>query len=131
MEKDLQDCNLEEIDEGPLLSDILDGGLYGASSMTRLYASNMTLHAMMNQSKGHSSLTGALAHSVFRPLSYMQEGYPYLKKMPFLLPLAWSQRVISYLSETRKEDQDHDMVESIRLGNARIDLLKYYHIIES
>lgn len=121
----LSGWDIDGVDEKPLLKDILDGGLYGASTMTRLHSSNMTLQAMANNGKGSASAKGVL-RAAFAPLSYMQTRYSYLKKKPFLLPVAWIQRAVGYASEAHRSGS---MMESIHMGNERIELLRKYHII--
>ena len=143
-----------EVNPKPLLKDILEGGLYGASSMVRLHSSNMTLHAVGEQKgreeriSGHtgragtgnsggkpgSSVLGYAFGTAFLPLSEMKGRYRYLEKFPVLLPYAWTQRICSYLGSflgktNRKSTAYHDTKESIRLGNERIGLLRMYHVI--
>ncbi len=140
-ENHLQSClsswHVEKINEEPLLIDIMEGGLYGASSKTRLHSSNMTLSAMEAKQKGvrktRSNRTGrTVLKSVFPPLKGMRTRYPYLNKAPFLLPAAWVQRMAHYLKETRRSGKGStikESSESIRLGKERVELLKKYHII--
>ena len=131
MQEYLSGWDINGIDEKPLLKDILDGGLYGASTMTRLHSSNMTLQAVANNGKGSASAKGII-RAVFAPLAYMQSRYSYLKKAPFLLPVAWIQRAVGYASETRGKGRllnSSSMMDSIRLGNERIELLRKYYII--
>ena len=75
--------------------------------------------------------------SVFLPIEKMRSRYTYLNRMPFLLPIAWVQRVFHYLTElllSRKESntalKTNNAIESIRLGQERLKLLKEYHIID-
>ena len=124
----LRSWELDEIDEAPLLFDIMEGGLYGASSMTRLHSSNMTLHAMARRKSGTG---GGLFHTIFLPLSAMRNRYSYLKQAPILLPLAWTQRVFGYFSELQNgPDKNDNIVESIKIGKERIKLLEFYHILD-
>ena len=120
----LAEWEIPGIDEMPLLEDVMASGLYGASSYSRLHSSNITLHAM---SKGKKKGSGLL-RSVFLPLKTMQGKYPYLQKAPYLLPYAWIRRIGSYMKETRQTPGD-DMLESIRIGRDRVELLEKYHII--
>ena len=61
--------HLRDVDPKPLLKDILEGGLYGASSMVRLHSSNMTLHAALERkergerSGSHAEKQGIRAES--------------------------------------------------------------------
>ena len=127
--------NLSEIDVDALLEDCLESGLHGTTSLSRLHSSSMTLHAARRQSgKGKERYTQAVLRSVFPPLRYMKERYPYLKRSPFLLPVAWMQRGAHYFVETGKKRSgpkaDNSVAESIRLGRERIALLRQYRIIE-
>lgn len=119
----LESWDIDSIDEGPLLEDIMESGIYGASSFERLHTGTMTLSAL--NKKGSASVLS----SVFLPLDSMKNKYPYLKKQPYLLPFAWIRRVITYLKET-KYVSHNDPQESIRLGKKRIRLLKKYQILE-
>ena len=122
--------NLASIDVEPLMEDILASGVHGASSMSRLHSSNLTLYAVENRKKGERP-ANPLLHSIFLPLKDMKKRYSYLKKIPVLLPAAWMQRIIHYLVENEGGDSDiSGKSESLRLGKERIDLLEQYHILE-
>ena len=127
---------INPVNEEPLLMDILEGGLYGSASMTRLHSSTVTLQAVKNSSAGHSPFR-IICSSVFLPIEKMRGKYTYLDKMPFLLPAAWLQRVFHYMTElflSRKESntalKTNNAIESIKLGQERLKLLKEYHIID-
>ncbi len=117
-------CNWDSIDEEPLLHDILEGGLYGSSSLVRLHSSNITLHAIKDnmgkrdrvsgksgKSKGawikdHYSNVCLALQSVFLPLKSMEGRYPYLKKASFLLPAAWLHRIMHFLRVSYGRNKD-------------------------
>ena len=112
-----------EVDEQPLLEDILSGGLYGTVDIDRVHSGNMTLDAVAAQKQGrHGS---GVWHSLFPGAAYLQGHFPYAKKHPILLPLAWAQRLGNYLARSSKSNP----AETIRIGQARIDLLKQYKVI--
>ena len=121
------------VDEMPLLSDIMESGVYGSSSYSRRHSSNMTLYAVQKPKAARKLTTGALLHAVFLPRKSLEKKYPYLKKNPFLLPAAWTQRVFRYISKTlkkqRKNKNAEGVTESLQLGKERIRLLQYYNII--
>lgn len=121
---DIREWNIDEIDEEPLLMDILESGTLGASSMSRLHSSNITLNAATDGKRGNGVL-----HTVFLPLESMKGRYPYLEKAPFLLPVAWMQRIFTYLKEV-KQTPSNDTGESIRIGRERVELLRKYHIMK-
>ena len=124
----LADWELSGIDPEPLLADVLEGGIYGGSTMSRVHSSNMTLRAAAAQSDHGLS---AVLYSQFPPLVSMQAKYPYLKRIPVLLPVAWLQRLVRYLWELiRHRGRSNSALTSIRVGNERIRLLEQYNIIK-
>ena len=112
-----------EVDEQPLLEDILSGGLYGTVDIDRVHSGNMTLDAVAAQKQGRRG--SGVWHSLFPGAAYLQGHFPYAKKHPILLPLAWAQRLGNYLARSSKSNP----AETIRIGQARIDLLKQYKVI--
>ena len=112
-----------EVDEQPLLEDILSGGLYGTADIDRVHSGNMTLDAVAAQKQGRRG--SGVWHSLFPGAAYLQGHFPYAKKHPVLLPLAWAQRLGNYLARSSKSNP----AETIRIGQARIDLLKQYKVI--
>lgn len=106
-----------QIDETALLEDLLDSGVYGNQDLDRLHSSNITLSAAAGKKSG-------LAASLFPSAKYLEARYPYLKKRPWLLPVAWCCRIFSYSKESA------DAGASVKLGNQRIELLKQYGIIK-
>ena len=112
-----------EVDEQPLLEDILAGGLYGTADIDRVHSANMTLNAVAAQKQGRRG--SGVWHSLFPGAAYLQNHFPYAKKHPVLVPIAWAQRLGSYLARTGTANP----AETIRIGQARIELLKQYKVI--
>lgn len=55
------------------------------------------------------------------PSAQALEGrFPYLKKHPYRLPVAWTSRLFKYWKETRSVSGD-DAAESVKIGNQRIE----------
>lgn len=117
----------EKADGDALLGDLLDGGVFGDSNMSRKHSSNITLQAVSEDKKGKKAGTSLLA-SLFPDRAYMERGYAYVKKYPFLLPVAWGSRIGKYLKETRGAE-GNDARESIEIGGRRVELLKKYKVI--
>ena len=111
-------------DELPLLKDILESGLHGASSMARLHSSSMTLDAVASAGKG--SYYSGLWHSLFPKAEYLKNNYPYAKAHPVLLPAAWLNRLLSYM---KQDDPLRNSGNTLRIGRKRIELLKKYKIL--
>ncbi|MBP5173644.1 MAG: nucleotidyltransferase family protein, partial [Clostridia bacterium] len=70
---------LAGIDEMPLLDDIMESGVYGASTMSRMHSSTITLGAAekaLNKTNSGGAKAGLLK-TVFPPLDYMRGAYPF------------------------------------------------------
>ena len=115
-------------DGDDLLADLIAGGVFGDSSMSRKHSSNMTLQAVAEEKQGNKA-KASLRQSIFPGREYMERTYTYLKDYPFLLPAAWVSRIGKYLLESQKME-NNDVLESIEIGNKRISLMKKYKIIQ-
>lgn len=113
------------IDVEPLLHDTLCGGVYGSNDLTRLHSSTVTLNAVKASRTGEKS---SVLRTVFPKREYLERRYPYLKKRPYLLPVAWVQRIAHYASE-KQAGTDNSASGSIKLGKERIELMKRYGIM--
>ena len=114
------------IDVEPLLHDTLCGGVYGSNDLTRLHSSTVTLNAVKASRTGEKS---SVLSTVFPKREYLERRYPYLKKRPYLLPVAWVQRIAHYASE-KQSNPDNSASGSIKLGKERIELMKRYGIMD-
>ncbi len=66
---------------------------------------------------------------MFPKREYLERRYPYLKKRPYLLPVAWVQRLAHYASE-KKAGTDNSASGSIKLAKECIELMKLYGIMD-
>ena len=114
------------IDVEPLLHDTLCGGVYGSNDLTRLHSSTVTLNAVKASRTGEKS---SVLRTVFPKRAYLERRYPYLKKHPYLLPVAWAQRLAHYASE-KKSGAGNSASGSIKLAKERIKLMKRYDIMD-
>ena len=114
------------IDVEPLLHDTLGGGVYGSNDLTRLHSSTVTLNAVKASRTGEKS---SVLRTVFPKREYLEHRYPYLKKRPYLLPVAWVQRIAHYAGE-KQSGADSSASGSIKLARERIELMKMYNVIE-
>ena len=114
------------IDVEPLLHDSLCGGVYGSNDLTRLHSSTVTLNAVKASRTGEKS---SVLSTVFPKREYLEHRYPYLKKRPYLLPVAWAQRLAHYAGE-KKTGADSSASGSIKLAKERIELMKRYDIMD-
>ena len=116
-----------KVDETMLLEDLLNSGVYGDASMSRKHSSNITLNAVSADKQGKKEKLSVLK-TVFPSAKSLEGRYVYLKKYPVLLPIAWCQRIIKYNQET-KFMSDNNAKDAVKIGNQRIELLKYYDIL--
>ncbi len=116
----------DSVDVEPLLHDTLCGGVYGSNDYTRLHSSTVTLNAVKASRTGEKS---SVLSTVFPKREYLEHRYPYLKKRPYLLPVAWVQRIAHYASE-KQSGTDNSASGSIKLAKERIELMKIYNVIE-
>ena len=73
---------------------------------------------------------GGILAAAFPSARDLQGRYPWLKKQPWLLPVAWADRMGSYLRET-KHRPDSSVVDALKIGTERLELLKKYGIIKN
>ena len=114
-----------EVDTTPMLEDMLAGGVYGASDLTRLHTATVTLNALQKDRVGKES---GILRSIFPTQKYMVGRYPYVGRYPFLLPIAWGNRIFSYLREIR-QNESSSASGSLHLAKERVALLKYYGVV--
>ena len=116
----------DAVDVEPLLHDSLCGGVYGSNDLTRLHSSTVTLNAVKASRTGEKS---SVLSTVFPKREYLERNYPYLKKRPYLLPVAWAQRLAHYAGE-KQSGTDNSASGSIKLAKERIELMKWYDIMD-
>lgn len=116
----------DAVDVEPLLHDSLCGGVYGSNDYTRLHSSTVTLNAVKASRTGEKN---SVLSTVFPKREYLERRYPYLKKRPYMLPVAWVQRLVHYAGE-RKTGADSSASGSIKLAKERIELMKRYDIMD-
>lgn len=114
------------VDEKPMLEDLLASGIYGDADMERKHSGSITINAVVRQKRGKDT-GGGLMKSLFPAASSLEGRYPYLKKHPALLPVAWASRIVRYAAENSGSDS---AARSIRLGNERMELMKQYGILD-
>jgi hypothetical protein len=116
-----------EIDEIPLLNDILDAGVYGTTSLDRTRSAHMTLDAAQNGGHGNQGKK-SVVHTLFPSVSLLKGRYPYLKTKPWLLPVAWVARIFRYLVFALGGKAVPS--QTLATGNRRLQLLQHYNIID-
>lgn len=117
-----------QVDEMPMLEDLLSAGLYGDASMSRKHSSNITLDAVVAQKQGKKA-KNSIVTSVFPSAASLESRYPYLKKHPYLLPAAWCSRLLRYARESG-QSSDNSAAEALKIGSERVELMKTYGILK-
>ena len=113
-----------EADEMPLLEDILQAGIYGSADRSRQHSSTITLEAASDR----KPLRHGVLAAAFPSAKKLEDRYPWLKKQPYLVPIAWADRMGAYLRETKLRS-DSSLRDTLKLGSERTALLRKYGII--
>lgn len=113
-------CPEDGPDPEALLADILGAGIYGSATQARLHSGNMTLKAVTDGPGGRGP---ALLGALFPDSRKLEDRYPYLKKRPWLVPVAWGDRLVRYVLKTP------DAGEAAAEGNRRVALLRQYGVL--
>lgn len=115
----------EHVNCDHLLIDLLDSGIFGDSTMERKHSSNITLAAAES---GKKDTVASVKASLFPGKAYMEKGYTWIKKCPWLLPVAWGMRIVGYLKSKRKSSKEEP--GGVEIGMSRVELLREYDIID-
>ncbi len=116
-----------EIDCTALLDDMLDGGIFGQNDMNRVHSANITLNAAEHE---NASAASGIVASLFPDKEYMRSNYAYVRKYPFLLPASYIHRIIKYLMEHKRTEQNTGEKSSTQIGMERVKLLEKYKILD-
>lgn len=81
-----------DVDEKPLLHDMLSGGLMGNNDINRMHSINITLGAVSSRGSSHHRLSG-LSNALFPSPDYIRNEYGYVDRCPLLLPVGWLHHV--------------------------------------
>ena len=112
-----------------LLCDVLEAGVYGQSTMSRVHSANIVLQNLKTDGQG-SGRSGVL-RALFPPRAALTSRYPVLKKAPVLLPAVWLARIGTYGADMlRGKRARTSAAESIALGKKRTELMRQYGIFE-
>ena len=118
-----------QVDEGPMLADLLDSGVFGDATMSRKHSSTMTLNAVAADRRGKKA-GGNVLRTLFPSRKALVGRYPFLRTKPWLLPLAWVLRIVHYAGEHCGAGTDNRAAESLRIGSERVELLRRYGVIK-
>lgn len=111
-------------DSRELLCDTLNAGIFGASTLERKHSSIITIRAAQEGAEEKGNIRAAL----FPAAKGLHGRYPYLRRYPWLLPVAWCSRWIKYLKEGK--NPGGRAAQASRIGKQRLKLLEQYGIVE-
>lgn len=114
-----------DVDEKPMLEDLLSSGIYGKTSPERQHSAGMTLNAVIRRKRGKDE-GGGMLKSLFPRAASLEGRYPYLKKYPALLPVAWASRIFRFAIKGGSDGAK----KVVQLGNERVELLRLYGILD-
>ncbi len=113
-----------DMNEMPLLEDILCAGVYGKSDSSRVHSAGITLSAVADGNKNFSIFS-----ALFPSMKSLAKNYPSLEKFRFLYPWFAFLRIFKYIiSVLFKKNGVGTPQESIRIAKERTELLRKYKI---
>lgn len=121
----LQQLLPPELPVQALLEDMLGAGVFGSSTGSRVHSATITLNAVEADRQGKKT---SVLRTVFPRRQDLQGRYPYLRRYPVLLPVAWCSRLAGYAMEAGRKD--NSAAESLELGTKRKELLRSLDIID-
>lgn len=111
-----------EVNEELLLKDIMGAGIYGSADAARQHSSGFTVDAASGNKQ-------SMLRHLFPSAKVLSGRYSYVGKRPYLLPVAWSQRLLNYSKEVSIRNRNTP-AESVKIAKQRIKMLAYYDIID-
>lgn len=116
-----KDCTVK-VDMEELLVDIISGGVYGKSSQERMLGGQV-VYAATKEKKGN--LFTQMWKVLFVSQKQLQHRYPWVEKRTYLIPVAWTLRILRSLKRYKKRT----IMNAVVVGNYRTQLAKKYHFI--
>ena len=117
---------ISETDPEAMLDDILESGVYGSSTMSRKHSATMTLRAAENSASGMSDKKVSRIRTLFPTVSSLSKRYPYLVKRPWLLPVAWTQRIWRYI---KARDASNTPAQALDIRRKRVASMMQYGLL--
>ncbi|MCI7813966.1 MAG: nucleotidyltransferase family protein [Lachnospiraceae bacterium] len=108
-----------------LLAEMMKNGTFGNVTQAQQIAGTMTVISIECANRK----TGAKwIRMIFPSQKKLMSGYPELLEKPWLLPICWVKRWIKFLRR-KTENRGQWIVESIKISERRIELLKKYDVL--
>lgn len=120
--KDRQMAMGDELYE--FMLDLFNGGAPGGEKKDSWQILGMMTPYFTGEKKGAKSKVARKLAVIFPRAKDIQEYYPYVKKFPFLLPVAWVHKAVNYLIKYQKKGDDwYSAGEKLDVAERRIDLM--------
>ena len=104
--------------------DLFNGGAPGGEKKDSWQILGMMTPYFTGEKKGAKSKVARKLAVIFPRAKDIQEYYPYVKKFPFLLPVAWVHKAVNYLIKYQKKGDDwYSAGEKLDVAERRIDLM--------
>lgn len=104
--------------------DLFNGGVMYEDKSDSWQILGMMTPYFTGEKSGSKGKVGRKLAVIFPRVKDIQEYYPYLKKYPFLLPVAWVQKVVKYFRNYRtRSKQWYSASEKLNVAEHRIDLM--------
>ena len=117
-------------DSTELLSDTIAAGVYGKEGFGRIHSGNMVMAGLVQSRDQKSGKWRLVSSSLFPKAEYMKKSYAYADKRPFLLPVAYVQRLGAYRKLRRKAKLQGGDDDSVTVAKKRIAMLEKYGMVE-
>lgn len=114
----------EDLEE--IMQDILEGGVYGKSSLERQYSGNIMQTALQY---GQSSMILRMAKTLLPGREHMKKLYPWVEKSPLFLYPAYALRALRYLAKMARGHGNPG--KAVLLGEMRIRMAEKYGMLQN
>lgn len=113
-----------DVDCNALLDDLLSYGVFGEGSSNGWSRATIASNAVATV----NTKNNFILKSIFPSYRFMAMRNAYLKKYPFMLPIAWCGRILKYLGDVRNES--NSLSDVTATGKEQLKLLRQYKIID-
>ncbi len=117
---------LLQVNPENMLKDLLAAGVFGQAEDSRKQSSTVTVGVLTAEKQGKRQKNSVIS-ALFPPRHTLSGRYPYLHNHPYLLPIAWGDRMIKHVLRSRSSQTD--MTKALQIAQERVDLMREYGII--
>lgn len=114
-----------DVDWSPMLTDMMEAGIYGTADRNRLHTAALTRNAVEAGQEGRDS---SILRSLFPEADQLVSVYPFLRRWPVSLPAVWLHRLCRYAAEVLPGGSKPSA--SLQIAARRKALLRHYGILD-